>query len=735
MHLLLVKNLMKQFIPFCLLFFPYLMTGQQKGVTPVGGGSATAGAARALVIGISKYQDSAIPPLRFAHRDAEEFVAYLKSRSGGLLHAGQIELITNEQATAANIYSKLDWLLEVTKAGEQVIIYFSGHGDVETATSRNRGFLLAHDTPSTNYRIGALRVNDLNDILADLVEVNKAKVLLITDACRSGKLAGGADGATSTAAALSQEFKNQIKILSCKPDEYSLEGEQWGGGRGVFSYHLVDGLMGMANLDSNEDEIFLFELEDYLKNKIQKETDYEQSPVLVGPSKTSLSRVNQEELATLTTRRTNETATLAFVRSKGREDEVLAKADTTIQELYREFLQALEGQYFLPSDINENRKAGKSASELYDILIAENSLQPLHSNMKRNFAVALQNESQKSINAYLKADPEEINERWKNFGEKYKSNPAYLDKAASLLGESHYLYNQLMAKKYYYEGLIFRLAGKKNNDNSLFKKGIDKINKALEYDHESAFVYNELGLLYKQLYKIELNKNIDSTVINNLYEKHILYFKKANEISPKWVIPYVNLASTYMFGEEWEKSKKYCESALLIDSTQLGAFLTLGTVYHFTGELNKAIKFYEKAIELAPDRNPFFYTNLGDVYLEKAQYPQAEEYYLKATDLDSNYTVAFDNLGYLYYLMGDYEKSTEANLQWVKIAPEAKMPYFNLACLSSVQGNGSEAVGYLEKAIKNGFDRYNVIEKENDLKNARKTESYKKLKQKYFSNN
>ncbi|MBK7305024.1 MAG: hypothetical protein IPI90_17740 [Saprospiraceae bacterium] len=41
------------------------------------------------------------------------------------------------------------------------------------------------------------------------------------------------------------------KILSCQPNEFSLEGEQWGGGRGVFSYHLVDGLFGLA--DRNND--------------------------------------------------------------------------------------------------------------------------------------------------------------------------------------------------------------------------------------------------------------------------------------------------------------------------------------------------------------------------------------------------------------------------------------------------------------------------------------------------
>ncbi|MEO1259418.1 MAG: caspase family protein [Bacteroidota bacterium] len=735
MHLLLMKDQMKTFIFFFLLLFPYLLMGQQKGVAPVGGGSATAGAARALVIGVSKYQDSAIPSLRFAHRDAEEFVAYLKSRSGGSLQAEQIELITNEQATAANIYSKLDWLLEVTTEGEQVIIYFSGHGDVETATSRNRGFLLAHDTPPTNYRIGALRVNDLNDVLADLVEINKARVLLIADACRSGKLAGGADGATSTASALSQEFKNQVKILSCKPDEFSLEGEQWGGGRGVFSYHLIDGLMGMANLDSNEGEIFLFELEDYLKNKIQQETDYSQSPVLVGSSKSPLSQVNREELEALTKRRNNEVPTVAFVRSKGMETELLAKADTTVQKLYEEFLAALDDQYFLPEDFNENRKAGKSASELYDVLLKENALQPLHSSMKRNFAVALQDESQKSINAYLKADPEELNERWKNFGRKYKSNPAYLNKAASLLGESHYLFDQLMAKMYYYEGLILRLEGEKSQSDSLFNKGIEKIEKALEYDNESAFLHNEIGLLNKRLYEMKNGNNVDTAAAKSLYDRQIGSFNKAIEASPKWIMPYINLANLYLLNSEWDKSKQVCLLAMSIDSTQLGLNFTLGQAYAFTNEYKKAAIYLKKTIEIAPDFSALFYANLGDVYINTEQYELAEDILLKGIKLDSTFTLNYNNLGFVYYTLGEYEKSMKINLKWIEVSPQDSMPYFNMACLSSLKGQGMEAVAYLKKAVENGFDKYDWIENDEDLKNARAAEPYEMFKLKYLSDN
>ncbi|HFA50605.1 MAG TPA: tetratricopeptide repeat protein [Bacteroidetes bacterium] len=725
---------MKQSIFFVLLFLPFFIHAQQKGVTPIGGSIAASGTAHALVIGISDYQDAGIPSLKYAHIDAGEFANFLQSKAGGALMEDQIQMVTNEQATAANIYAKLDWLLEVAGENDRVIIYFSGHGDVETATSRNRGFLLAHDTPPTNYRIGALRVNDLNDILADLVEVNKAKVLLITDACRSGKLAGGGEGATATATALSEQFKNQIKIMSCQPDEFSLEGEQWGGGRGVFSYHLIDGLTGMADVDGNA-EIQLFELDKYLKDKVPQETDFQQFPILAGPPKSSLSKVDAGELAALVEKRNAEMPMLASVNSKGRGDEILAAADSTVQQLYDEFVAALDEQYFLPIDINENRKKGKSASELYDILSVENSLQALHSNMKRNFVVALQDESQKSINAYLKADPTEMNERWKNFGAKYKSNPAYLGKAASLLGKSHYLYKRLISKKYYYEGLLLRLEGQKTNNISLFDLALEKEKLALQYDGEAAYIYNEMGMVYKELFKANKEKNNNQTLADSLYKMQILLFEKASGFSPKWVTPYTNRAGLYLINDEYEKSADLCNIALSLDSTQIGLKWYMGNIHQERKEYKLAEDYYKQVIAVDPAFNPDVYNNLGLVYFETGRYSLAEKMYLKSVEMDSMFFLAYKNLGLLYYISKNYKKSTSANLKCIAIDAEDSMPYFNIACVASLQGKGKDAVSWLEKAMEKGFKKYSWIKEDDDLLNARSTDAYREFEKKYFMDN
>ena len=153
------------------------------------------GTTRAVVIGISDYQSPNIPDLRFADKDARAFAEWLRSPAGGAISDENIRLLTNEQATNARIGADLDWLVEVSQEGDEAIIYFSGHGDVETKTFSQFGFLLAWDSPPINYKVGAYSIVYLQDVISTLSNLKKARVAIITDACHSGKLAGSTIGA------------------------------------------------------------------------------------------------------------------------------------------------------------------------------------------------------------------------------------------------------------------------------------------------------------------------------------------------------------------------------------------------------------------------------------------------------------------------------------------------------------------------------------------------------------
>ena len=363
---------------------------------------------RAVVVGISDYQDDRIPDLRFADRDAAAFAAFLQSPAGGALPPENIKLLTNKAATTGAIAAAMDWLIAECREGDRAIVYFSGHGDVETITRFNRGYLLTYDSPPKIYMAGAFNIRDLQDIISTL-SANQVRVVMISDACHAGKLAGEAVGGTAaTAQNLSQQFANEVKILSCQPDEFSLEGEQWGGGRGCFSYHLIEGLTGLA--DGNEDDIVnLLEINRYLEETVPAETaPQSQIPMTVGSKSAVVGRVDAASLAELRQRKEKSLPAFATIETKGFEQAVLSGMDSVWQKKYAQFTAALEKGELLEPAGGSGQAAGASAYDLYLELAEAPELSRLHGIMKRNLATALQDESQQAINAYLRADEEEM---------------------------------------------------------------------------------------------------------------------------------------------------------------------------------------------------------------------------------------------------------------------------------------------------------------------------------------
>ena len=83
----------------------------------------------ALLIGISRYQNSAIPPLHFADRDAESFRDYLMSARGGALSSQQLQLLLNENATRERIENGIANLVRGKGNRENTLIVFvAAHG-------------------------------------------------------------------------------------------------------------------------------------------------------------------------------------------------------------------------------------------------------------------------------------------------------------------------------------------------------------------------------------------------------------------------------------------------------------------------------------------------------------------------------------------------------------------------------------------------------------------------------
>jgi tetratricopeptide (TPR) repeat protein len=589
---------------------------------------------RAVVVGISDYQDVGIPDLQYAHRDAEGLVGWLKSPAGGSVPQENIVLLTNQKATNARISASLDWLIETASEGDQVVIYFSGHGDVETKTRSQLGFLLAWDSPPTNYKAGAYSIFYLQDIIATLSIDKKCRVTVVTDACHAGKLAGSAVGGTqATAQALAQQFANEVKIMSCQPNEFSLEGEQWGGGRGCFSYHLLDGLTGLA--DRNGDAtVSLFEIGRYLEDKVPVETaPHPQMPMTVGERNALLANVDTGALAGLLKDKAGQPQTLATTGSKGLADGFLAVSDSLTQVLYKNFENALAAGNLLGSD--------SSADFFYKKLLENPALKPLHGLMRRNLAVALQDETQQALNALLADDPYETNHYIYNPA-KYADYPRYLHRSIELLGEKHYMAADLRSKALYFEAYNLTQSLGAENTTLVFQDSIrpiaqGKLREAMSLDSVSGYLHHAYSLTF-------FNDGNPST-----YDSILYWLEIANQHSPNWLLPYLELAFNHQ-GHPTKRgaTESWMKSALNIKPNSYLVQERLSWFYQWKNQTDESLALSDKMIAERPELFNA-YSTAGVTCIMRKEYERAERYFQKSLAINPsiNNWAAYYSVGML----------------------------------------------------------------------------------------
>jgi uncharacterized caspase-like protein/tetratricopeptide (TPR) repeat protein len=226
----------------------------------------------ALVIGIAHYQRlPASAQLKYPDRDAEAVYTTLISQEGGNFPAEHVHVLTDAQATLANLRHELeDWLPAVTQPDDRVLIYFAGHGFI----SGGKAYLAPYDVDLQNLAGTALPMDRLGELIGSKIH-GKWKVML-TDACHSGAITP-----ETTPTQLNQSLldlhQSIFSLTASRDREQSFESADWGGGHGIFTYYVVQGLNGAA--DTNADGVITAdELAEYVHTNVREATKGQQNP-------------------------------------------------------------------------------------------------------------------------------------------------------------------------------------------------------------------------------------------------------------------------------------------------------------------------------------------------------------------------------------------------------------------------------------------------------------------------
>ncbi|MFN5909775.1 MAG: tetratricopeptide repeat protein [Bacteroidota bacterium] len=579
----------------------------------------------ALIVGVSQYQyPDQYKPLEYADRDGREFYNYLVKSNRTAIKSENIDTIFNEQATSSAILLKLIEFKEKLKEGDLFYFYFSGHGD---AIDSELAYLLAYDAPpgrggkeKNHYLIGSgvLEIYKIKQIFRRITEKN-VRIVFISDACRTNELAGGEEGKQSFYRKVMDEDAVEIRFTSCSANQKSYEGPQWGGGRGLFSYHFINGLVGLADSD-NDGKVTVKEIDRYVTDNVESDSrdqEYQlpqQSPELgcalqycdyqvlnyVDPAQKTMLLQRLEQ--------TEQESSLLAAKGKGVDLHAIIHG-TSNQERYAEFISLMKkGSLTGPN----------SAYSVYQVMINDPGTTDLvKSELRKLLCTHLNNSANAVIYAYLDGS-----RKYRDYSKAYFLKAYEELKLYTELSEL-YEYNkkQIDANLLFLKGHSY-FESEKTSD---LRTGLAMIDSAIALNPSAAYLYNIRG---RYLYFL------------NQYRECLDALQKAIELAPSWVAPLTNKGTVYSFLGDFDSSLFYVKRSLALDTNYISTYKSLSTVYWLAGKPDSALFLLNKAIEKDP-LDPELYYQKADLLYVSGNQNEALELYHQSIEMDSTTLEAY----------------------------------------------------------------------------------------------
>ncbi|MEL7427989.1 MAG: caspase family protein, partial [Bacteroidota bacterium] len=234
-----------------------------------------------LAIGVSEYETAELQ-LDFAAKDAQDFNTTINKQGGSLYSSVETRLLTDANATRANILEGLEWIVKETTQHDIAMIFFAGHGR-ETTRGTFYYVPVEADLTDRSLRVNGIMREDIKETVATIA----GKVIVFIDACHSGSLMEtsrrrGAPDMTRIINELTDAENGAVVFSSSSARQFSLEDQGWQ--NGAFTKALVEGLNGSAARPDGA--ITWKSLDNYITRRVKELTGGEQAPTTNVPPNT-----------------------------------------------------------------------------------------------------------------------------------------------------------------------------------------------------------------------------------------------------------------------------------------------------------------------------------------------------------------------------------------------------------------------------------------------------------------
>jgi hypothetical protein len=217
----------------------------------------------AVVIGINDYPGTS-SDLHYTVADADE-MKYVLTNDYGFL-AGNVRELTDAAATKTAIYNAVNNIKAMAKPGDEVVFFFSGHGAKGKADDGDTNNIDQAVVVWDNGTFGFIWDGELVQWFSGFPT---NRIIFAFDSCLAGGMAV-------------LNAPGRVVCMGSTINSMSLEGAQWGGGHGQFTYYFAEqGMqMGLAGkYDYNGDrtlyqpqDVSVEEAFDYAKANCKSQT-------------------------------------------------------------------------------------------------------------------------------------------------------------------------------------------------------------------------------------------------------------------------------------------------------------------------------------------------------------------------------------------------------------------------------------------------------------------------------
>ena len=245
------------------------------------GAARPAGTARAVVVGINKYNYDGIQDLDAAESDAQSFAAALKSSEGRRFKSVQTTLLLGAQVSPDAMLGALRNAVQETKHDDTLILYFAGHGANGASPvfkQPEAGFVVA---------MPGIRPDDLKDTalswkaLSAVLSKSRGTVIVVLDACNAG--ASGNESLMTNDDAVSMLYtKGGAPMIILAASKGRQESQELPGKGGLFTHAIVSviGPKHAPHAAAHSGLIDLSALYAAVKKEVMSESEGKQTPWL-----------------------------------------------------------------------------------------------------------------------------------------------------------------------------------------------------------------------------------------------------------------------------------------------------------------------------------------------------------------------------------------------------------------------------------------------------------------------